>query len=168
LIIPVTLTINSSTATATPAFNPPGGNFSTTQIVALGSATGDAALYYTLDGTTPTTNSTRYTGPLSVIKSETIRAIAISPGFPQSAVASATYTITAATAATPAVTQTITIAEATQNVVVYYTTNGSTPTTTSAKYTGPIILSSSSVLKFIAVGSNYQASPVRTVSTTIQ
>jgi len=51
---------------------------------------------------------------------------------------------------------------------VYYTTNGTTPTSSSTKYTGPITLSASSVLKFIAIGTNGVASAVRSVTTTIQ
>ena len=70
--------------------------------------------------------------------------------------------------ATPVVTQTVTITEATQGATVYYTTNGSTPTTSSAKYTGPITLSSSAVLKFIAVAPNYSQSATRTVTDTVQ
>lgn len=168
LVIPVTLTVNSASATAAPTFTPPGGSYSTAQTVSLVSKTIDVALYYTLDGSAPTTASARYTTPLAVTATETIRAIAIAPGFPQSAIASATYTMTSPQAATPAITQTITIAEATASVTVYYTTTGTTPTAASTKYTGPITLSSSSTLKFIAIGPNYQSSSVRTISTNLQ
>jgi hypothetical protein len=80
-----------------------------------------------------------------------------------------TVTITPlGTAATPGVTQLVTIAEATSGATVYYTTNGTTPTTSSTKYTGPITLTSGATLKFIAVAPGYTNSPVRTVTDTVQ
>jgi hypothetical protein len=168
MVVPVTLTIDTSGATATPAFTPPGGSYSNTQTVAITDSTRGAAIYYTLNGTTPTTASTVYSAPISVTASETIKAIAMAPGYAQSAVGTAVYTLTAPTAATPIPTQTVTIAEATAGATVYYTTNGSTPTTSSTKYTGPIVFTTSTVLKFIAVAPNYIQSAVRTVTVTVQ
>ena len=168
MVVPVTLTIDTSGATATPAFTPPGGSYSNTQTVTITDSTRGAAIYYTLNGTTPTTASTVYSAPISVTASETIKAIAMAPGYAQSAVGTAVYTLTAPTAATPIPTQTVTIAEATAGANVYYTTNGSTPTTSSTKYTGPIVFTTSTVLKFIAVAPNYIQSAVRTVTVTVQ
>jgi methionine-rich copper-binding protein CopC len=167
-VVPVTLTVSSSTATPVPTFNPPGGSYSSNQSISLADTNGDAVIYYTTDGSTPTTSSARYSKPLLVTATQTVKAIAISPAFAQSAVASATYTITAPVADTPAAASTITISEATSGVTVYYTTNGTTPTSASAVYTGPIMLNANSVLKFIAIGPNYTSSTVRTVTTTIQ
>ena len=64
--------------------------------------------------------------------------------------------------------QVITISDATSGATVYYTIDGSTPTTSSTKYTGPITLTKSETLKFIAVHSGDSNSPVRTVTDTIQ
>ena len=168
LVIPVTLTVSSSSAAATPTFNPPGGSYSSSQSVTITDTVVGSAIYYTTDGSTPTTSSRRYSSPISVTATETIKAIAAAPDYPTSAVASATYTLTGPVAAEPAATETITITEATSGVSVYYTTNGSTPTASSNKYTGPLTLTSSSVLKFIAVGPGYSSSAVRTISTTVQ
>lgn len=168
LVIPVTLTIDSSSAAATPKFSVPGGSYSSSQAVAITDATIDAAIYYTTDGSTPTASSKVYSAPISVTATETIKAIAIAPDYHPSAVASATYTLTGPVAAEPAATETIAIAESTSGVTVYYTTDGSTPTTASKKYTSPLALTSSSVLKFIAIGAGYSSSAVRTISTTIQ
>ena len=53
----------------------------------------NASIYYTTDGSTPTSGSTLYTGPVSVAETETIKAIAIASGYPNSGIASAVYTL---------------------------------------------------------------------------
>ncbi|WP_027346937.1 chitobiase/beta-hexosaminidase C-terminal domain-containing protein [Hamadaea tsunoensis] len=91
-----TYTINTSTV-ATPTFNPPGGSYSSTQSVTLSTTTAGASIRYTLDGSTPTASSTLYTGAISVAATTTIKAIGIASGLANSAVATAVYTIGAAT-----------------------------------------------------------------------
>jgi hypothetical protein len=83
----------SSTAAATPVFSPSGGAFAATQTVNISDATAGAAIYYTVDESTPTTSSTLYTGSISVASSTTLKAIAVAAGYLNSAMASATYTI---------------------------------------------------------------------------
>src|SRR5207237_10824446 len=82
---------------ATPTFSPPGGTYGAPQSVTLSDATSGATIYYTTDGSTPTTASTLYTGAISVTRSLTIKAMAAASGMANSDVASATYTIQAAT-----------------------------------------------------------------------
>jgi hypothetical protein len=84
---------NNSPLTATPAFSPAGGTYTSTQTVTISDTTPNASIYYTTDGSTPSTGSTLYTGPIQVTTSKTIQAVAIAPGFSQSADASASYTI---------------------------------------------------------------------------
>ena len=79
--------------TASPTFSPSGGTFTAAQSVTISDATAGASIFFTTNGTTPTTASTAYTGPISVSTSETLNAIAVASGDSASAVASATYTI---------------------------------------------------------------------------
>jgi hypothetical protein len=80
-------------AAATPVFTPVAGTYPSAQSVTISDATAGATIYYTVDGTTPTTSSTLYTGPISVATTTTIQAMAVASGLSTSAVASATYTI---------------------------------------------------------------------------
>jgi hypothetical protein len=66
--------------------------------VIIGDTTAGATIYYTTNGTTPTTGSTVYSGPVTVGSSETLEAIAVASGYSQSATASAAYTINLAAA----------------------------------------------------------------------
>lgn len=81
-------------AAATPTFSPVAGEYATAQDVTITSA-GSDAIYYTTDGSTPTTGSTLYTVPVHVATSETLKAIATKSGKSNSAVGSAAYVIDA-------------------------------------------------------------------------
>ena len=77
---------------ATPTFTPASGTYYSAQSVTIACATEGANIYYTLDGTTPTTSSIFYTGAITVDTTMTIKAIAMKDTA-KSTVASATYTI---------------------------------------------------------------------------
>jgi uncharacterized repeat protein (TIGR03803 family) len=156
-------------AVGLPAFSPAGGNYAGTQNVTITSTTPDAAIYYTTNGTTPTTSSTKYTGPIPVSEAETIEAFATIAGSPDSAVASAAYTFQSQVAATPVIspgagtyssTQSVTITDGTAGATIYYTTNGTTPTASSTKYTGAISVSATETIEAIAVAAGFENSAV--------
>lgn len=78
---------------AAPSFTPPAGAYTGAQSVTLTSSTPGATLYYTTDGTTPTTASTVFSGTIPVGRSVTVKAIAAAPNYSPSNVASAAYSI---------------------------------------------------------------------------
>jgi len=76
-----------------PVFSPGTGTYSAGQKVKISDAAPGATIYYALHGATPTTKSTKYTGPIVLSTSETIKAIAVAPGYSDSPIASATFTV---------------------------------------------------------------------------
>jgi hypothetical protein len=163
-------------AVATPTFSPPAGSYTAAQTVTVASTTPGAVIYYTVDGSTPTASSTTYTAPVSVAASLTLKAIASATGYTASAVATAAYVINtggAPQAATPTFTpgagsytaaQTVTVASTTPGAVIYYTVDGSTPTTSSTTYTAPVSVTASLTLKAIATATGYTTSAVGTAT----
>jgi hypothetical protein len=150
-------------AVASPLSSLASGTFATAQQVTLTDATAGAAMYYTTNGATPTASSTRYTGAITISATETIQAIAIVSGYAPSTVSSATYTIETS-AATPTFSpasgiyssvQTVTISSTTPGAAIYYTTNGTAPTTGSTLYSAPILVSSSETIEAMATAPVY-------------
>ncbi|HEY4046493.1 MAG TPA: chitobiase/beta-hexosaminidase C-terminal domain-containing protein [Acidobacteriaceae bacterium] len=78
---------------ATPTFTPASGTmFPSTLSVSIADTTPGTTIYYTTNGTTPTTSSSVYSGPIAISATTTIEAIATATGYTQSAVGSASYT----------------------------------------------------------------------------
>lgn len=176
LTAPVATAIYTLTTQAsTPTFNPPPATYTSTQSVAISSTTPGATIYYTTDGSVPTTASTKYAGPVSVNTIETLSAIAVASGFTDSSVESGLYNIRppapiptfspiTGTYTTP---QTVTISDTTAGATIYYTTNGTTPTTSSTLYTTPFTVSTSETIQAIALAAELSPSPVGSVTYTI-
>lgn len=78
---------------ATPAFSVSPGSYITLESVALTDSTASASVYYTTDGSVPTVASTLYTAPIPVATTTTIMALATAPGYTNSGLAVAAYTI---------------------------------------------------------------------------
>jgi hypothetical protein len=87
------VTVTMAPSAATPAFSVAAGTYTSAQTVVLSDSTPGAIIYYTANGTAPSTSSTIYTGPITVSSTETIEAIATAGGFSQSAPAKIAYTI---------------------------------------------------------------------------
>ncbi|MFZ0708215.1 MAG: chitobiase/beta-hexosaminidase C-terminal domain-containing protein [Candidatus Korobacteraceae bacterium] len=157
-----------------PLFSPPPSTYSSTQSVTL-SNTASLPMYYTLDGSNPTTNSTPYTGAISVTKDTTIKAIAASYGYLNSPISTGNYYIQAPTPTfspgsgsySPPVS--VTISDTASGATIYYTADGSIPTTNSTSCPNPCSLSVSTTttLKAIASGGGYVSSNVATATYTI-
>jgi hypothetical protein len=160
---------------AAPVFTPAAGTYTAIQKVKLTDSNTGASIFYTLDGSTPTTASTKYTGAITVNQNTTINAIAVATGYSSSSVASASYIITLPAAAptfTPEAgaygqAQWVTLASATPNPTIYYTTDGSTPSESSAQYTGPIAVNVTTTIKAIASATGYIESPVASARFTL-
>ena len=78
---------------ATPTFNPAAGVYTEPQNVTISCGTPGATIYYTTDGTIPTSSSTEYTSAIEVDETMTINAIAVKDGMYDSAIASANYSL---------------------------------------------------------------------------
>jgi hypothetical protein len=155
----ISFTINAPDTTApTVTISPAAGTFTAAQSVTL-TANEPSTIYYTVDGSTPTTSSTVYNGPINVSSTETIKYFAKDTAGNSSAVQSATYTINIDTTppvitASPAAgtytsAQSVTLSSNESNTTIYYTTDGSTPTTSSTVYSGPITVSATKTIQFI-------------------
>jgi lysophospholipase L1-like esterase len=89
---PGTLTILAAHCAA-PAFSVPAGTYRVRQSVSIVDGTPGAIIYYTIDGSLPTSNSTVYSGAITVSSTETLQAISVAPGYLTSTIATAVYTI---------------------------------------------------------------------------
>ncbi len=171
---------NSATYTiigtvAMPTFNPVGGNYTATQTVTISCATAGASIFYTTDSTEPSESSTRYTIPISVSSTMTIKAKAYSTGMTPSSVASVTYNIIL-TVATPIISpstgnystpQIVSITCATSAAVIYYTVDNSEPTEGSTRYTSPFTIYSTTTITAKAFSAGMTASATASVILTI-
>lgn len=158
---------------ATPAFAPGAGTYTSIQTVTISCSTPASNIFYTVDGSTPTTSSTHYTAPISVSSSQTVQAIATASGFIQSNIGSAVYVINLATTATPTFSpvagtygppQNVTITCSTPSSSIFYTIDGSTPTPSSTPYVGPISVATAQTVQAIATATGLLNSAIGSAS----
>ena len=169
-----TVTANFAAKCATPTFSVSGGTYNATQSVTLSCATDGATIYYTTNGSTPTTSSSVYSSAISVTSTNTtIKAIAAKSSMANSDVASATYVLKCATPViTPATgtftgAQDVTITCATAGASIYYTNNGGTPSSSSTAYSA-FSVDATKTIKAIATKSGWTDSDIATSTITIQ
>lgn len=125
--------------------------------VSITSSMENARIYYTLDDSEPTTASTLYTGPLTMHETCTIKAIATSAAgdFNPSSMAVFNYYSSNYTCGKPTFSRegnAVSIASApAEGTTIYYTLDGTEPTTASNIYTEPIAVNYNVTIKAMAV-----------------
>lgn len=143
-----------------PVFNVPSGNYASVQNLTLTSETPEAQIYYTLNGDAPSESSAKYTSPITVGSNASVRAVAIKNGMSNSSVKLETYSFN--TVAPPLFSQestsftdslVVAIESSTPGANIFYTTDGSTPDSTSTQYAAPFVINKSTVVKAVAVKS---------------
>jgi DNA-binding beta-propeller fold protein YncE len=160
----------SSSATATysfpqvaaPALSPPFGPITNGTAISMSCATPGAQIYYTLDGSIPSTNSTPYAVPPVIGGGVTVSAYAVATAHIGSPVTSVTYNqaqigMPQFTPSQGPVTNGTLISTTSTNpsAIIYYTVDGSTPTTNSTIYTAPILFTNQFTLQAQVFASGY-------------
>ncbi|MDT9722113.1 chitobiase/beta-hexosaminidase C-terminal domain-containing protein [Paenibacillus sp. ClWae2A] len=161
----------------TPAASPSGGIVTSGTTVTLTMGIGGATIYYTTDGTEPTINNgTVYSSPIPVTNGMTIKAFGVKKGMTDSVVMTETYTIKQQTekpAASPAggavaPDTTVALTSPTVGATIYYTTDGTAPTSENGTiYVEPIPVTDGMTINAIALKQGLNDSEVMTESYTI-
>jgi hypothetical protein len=154
--------------TAAPAFSPAGPEIIGDTSVTISSATASASIYYTIDGSEPTTSGMAYSNPTTVIvgNGTTLRAIAV--GIDTSVQTSQTYNY--ATASAPTITPggkyisgptMVKVVSSMPGANVYYTTDGTAPTTSGTAHVSPatVAVTGGTILRAIVGAAGYNVSP---------
>jgi hypothetical protein len=100
--------------TPDPTFDPTAGTYTTGQYITLSDSNSAALIYYTIDGSTPVIGVSSPFVPGEIIEddvSETIKAIAVAPGYSPSNVVSAVYTIPPGFTTGPGATTSMTVTQ---------------------------------------------------------
>lgn len=153
--------------------------FSGGKTVTLSHRDYSAVIYYTTNGSDPLLYGTMYTGAITVTKTTLIRAVAVTSGIASSF--ELKYSVKVEKMATPVAAVSegaylgvviasgskIVLSSESSGATIYYTTDGSTPTTSSKKYTGAFAITQDTVIKAYAVAEGMLDSDVATIRFTI-
>lgn len=162
----------ADTTPPTTTASPVGGTYSSAVNVTL-TADETATTYYTVDGSTPTTGSSVYSGALSITNDTTLRFFSVDAAANAESVNTEAYVIDAGSDTTPPVTSAspaggtysaavdVTLS-ANETATTYYTLDGSTPNTGSLVYSGAITIDDDTTLKFFSVDTASNAESVKT------
>ncbi len=154
--------INQAITPLSPTISPAGGVYTSAQLISLADTTPNAVLYYTLDGSAPTSSSTKYSAPILVSSSQQVSTIAVAPGIPASTITHATYSFLSAPYALAAPANATATTSATLNAVVstggmagsysfvYGTSSTALTSTTPASTFGGSVLNKLSIAPFQA------------------
>jgi len=169
-----TSTATAADQVATPTITPTSGVVLTGAELTMATDTAGAAIYYTMDGTTPDDTCLAYDelAKPQVIGNVTVQAIAYKDGMTASVVATEIYALIGTIAdltITPAsgsylTGQALEIASATEGISIYYTLDGTDPTEASTLYDplAPPTITSAITVKAIAYKDNMDPSEIVT------
>lgn len=140
------------------------------------SGTPGATIYYTTDGTDPSSSDTRieYNAPFTLNKTTTLKACAEYGDMERSETVEKIVTLKTSnptfspTAGTYSSEQSVTISCENEGAIIYYTTDGSDPTTSSAVYSDAITVSQTTTIKAFAKYGEYDESEIVSATYTIR
>lgn len=163
-------TYNIVRTVATPSLSKIGGSFYDEIDVEVDCATDGASIYYTTNGDDPLTGTLLEGGTIHIAQNTTLRVIATKEGWVNSSVVlevfdfyTATPTINPGTSSIENnETINVTLSCSTKDAMIYYTTNGTDPTTSSAVYSEQIAISTSTVIKAYASKTGWEDSQIAT------
>jgi hypothetical protein len=169
---PVVLTAGLAPLVISPA----AGTYTSPQTITLSESVPGATIYYYAYGIVNTNGFIPYTGPiaLTIGGTQNIQAYATETGYDQSNYVNATYTLVLPATPAPVISpasgyyagaQVVTITDSDPAAKIYYTTNGTYPTTSSNLYSGPLTVAASETLVARAVSYAHSYSPA--VSATV-
>lgn len=161
--------------------------------VTMASTTEGAKIYYTIDGTEPSAESTLYNGTVAISEDTTFKAIAVKEGMENSPVSYAKFSVVNKietkvetkieyrdgvektyasyvefTATDKEYGVSLTLSTQTAGAVIHYTTDGSTPSVNSPSYVQPLTLEVNTTVKAIAIKEGIENSPVSVAAVTIK
>ena len=151
---------------ANPIFTPSTGKYGLDQTVEIANSTENSIIYYTIDGSRPSSSSSKYVTPITISSPVTIKAIAYKFGWSYSDTIEASFSFQVET---PLLYPGGNFYDKDQNVIISptiigagikYTTNGSTPDLSSDDYTSPILINSTTTLNAISVKGDMEPSNI--------
>lgn len=149
--------------------SPAGGSSSSAPSVTLTTATPGATIRFTTDGTAPTAQSSVYTAPITVDTSTVVRAAAFATGLGASNASTAYFVVSGGPVAAPVATvergtypvaQSVAFSTATPGAQIFYTVDGTRPSTATTAYTGPVTVDRSQVVRAVAVTPDGRSSAI--------
>jgi hypothetical protein len=155
---------------AQPVFTPASGPIANGTTVSISCSTTGAAIYFTTDGSSPTTNSARYTNPITLQGDTKLSALALKPGYINSVVTSVFFDRVKAMSPSYYPSQgplaagtVIEISNASPNSVIRYTLDGTAPSTNSPIYLSPLTFTNAITLSAVTFQSGLNPSDALSV-----
>ncbi len=150
-----------------PSLYPEGGLCKEGTLVSMETSYPTATIYYTTDGTEPTTGSILYIKPIAIDKCMTIKAIAVVEGFGSSITAEGIYRVKVEDPVFSIKDKSLVsfdrleLSTSTKDATIWYTMDGMEPSSENGtKYTGPITLRRTVNVKAVALKEGLEPSNV--------